>query len=370
MHFGFNRSEAKSLVIRALSGGAILSILICAQEHISVKDWLDSPPQITIDTQSMLAWFGVATLAYFLYRSVFAPLRHIALQLHAMYATLPLDQNKPLRMLNVPMIAREVAQLSALAHDYYHRHQEVTRALEESRTILAQVSLQHETVLTSTNTQMVAQYQNVLAYANHLEQQVREKTLDPDLRYDFDEVCESSFNLKLIAAALGYLKDGHTPVRVPCSVADMMQETMLALTPSLDRRAMRLTTAEVDESVHALTDPGVTTQVVWMLLLGIVRYAAEESTLRMRCFYNYGRQRALLSIVVSELAPGAMSPSEREAHLLRQMQHLSPHMFAETIRVHANIQLASLLLARLDATIEVVPLTSYACEICLSLPAQ
>ena len=132
---------------------------------------------------------------------------------------------------------------------------------------------------------------------------------------------------------------------------------------------MRLTSAAVDESVTAKTDPAIAAQVVWMLLLGIVRYAANESTLRIRSFYSQDRRWAMMSIVISELEPGALTAHEREAHLMRQLQHLTPHMFAETIRIHANLQLAELLLKRLDASIETVPLTSYACEICVRLPA-
>ena len=44
-------------------------------------------------------------------------------------------------------------------------------------------------------------------------------------------------------------------------------------------------------------------------------------------------------------------------------------MFAETIRIHGNMQLAELLMQQLDGGIEVLPLTCRACEICLSIPA-
>lgn len=370
MKFAINKPKLSHVARISL----VLALVAFCFAHIErifalrMPDWVSTNISFTASLQTTLNWLGIAALLVLTYRGIFSPLRHIVLQLRALYAALPVERETPMRMLNVQSIAREVTQLSTLARDYYYKHQQVADALEESRAILAQVTEQHHTVLNSTNTHIVQQYQNVLSYAHYLEGLVAEKTLDPDLRFDFDDVCESSFNLKLIAGALAYLKEGETPVVAPCSLAALMQQTMLALAPSLDRRAMRLTTAEVDESVLAATDPSVMMQVVWMLMLGIVRYAADESTLRMRCFYNHTRERAMLSIVVSELAPGTMSLAEREAHLMRQLQHLSPHMFAETIRIHANMQLANLLLSRLDAYAEVVPLTSHACEICLSLP--
>ena len=56
------------------------------------------------------------------------------------------------------------------------------------------------------------------------------------------------------------------------------------------------------------------------------------------------------------------------ANMLRQMQHATPHLFAETIRMHANTQLASLMLGRAGGQLNVLPLSSHACEISLVLP--
>jgi hypothetical protein len=44
-------------------------------------------------------------------------------------------------------------------------------------------------------------------------------------------------------------------------------------------------------------------------------------------------------------------------------------MFAETIRIHGNIQLADMLSKLFGGELSVLPLTSHSCEICLSLPA-
>lgn len=141
------------------------------------------------------------------------------------------------------------------------------------------------------------------------------------------------------------------------------------LAPSLDRRVMRLTTADVDLTVVAKSDPTIVAHVLWMLLLGTIRYAADESTLSLRCLYGDAHSKAMISIVVSELSPGALTEDERGAFLVRQMQHLTPHMFAETIRIHANMQLAEMLMQQLDGSISILPLTTQSCEICLTLPA-
>lgn len=303
---------------------------------------------------------------YQLHSRLLLPLREIARQVRGLPAT---PDEPPRRLLDVRLLAHDVAYIAAIAEHYQRQHHEADAALGEAQQIIHALQQQNHTLLHSTNLQITQQYQSVLAYAHYLEEQVARYRLDPGLRYDFDDVCESSFRLKLIAGALSRIHAAVPAVHAHFALAGLMQQTMLALAPSLDRRAMKLTTAEVDERVAAHSDPEIILHAVWLMLLGIIHYAAEESTLRIRCLRNHAGDRALISIVVSELSPGSLSAAEREAHLARQLQHLTPHMFAETIRIHASVQLAQLLLARLDARITVLPLTQYACELCLDLPA-
>lgn len=298
------------------------------------------------------------------------PLMRIIYQLHTALISIAQDNHHPVpALLNMRVIAGDVARFAMLAQEYHRKHQEVSQALEDARSVLAQVTLQQNSLLASTSREIVVQYQSVLAYANYLEEHISSTTTDSTLRYNFDDVCESGFNLKLIADALNLLRSQQTLPVTAIAISDLMQQTMLTLAPSLDRRSMKLTTAEVDTSVHAMSNPAIIAHVLWMLLLGTIRYAADESTLRMRCLYNRERTQAIVSIVVSELSPGQLSENERSAYMLRQLQHLTPHMFAETIRIHANIQLAELLLQRIEGTISILPLTSHACEMCLIIPA-
>lgn len=219
-------------------------------------------------------------------------------------------------------------------------------------------------IIRSASREMTGQHQCILAYANALEERIARKAACPDLRYDLDDICESSFNLKLIASALHLLN--RAPCLKPLRAADTLQQMMLALAPSLERRNMKLSTTGVDLSATTTTDPTILLHVLWMMKLGIIRYAESESTLHIRC--AAGSQHTVVSIVISELAPGRLSTEERGEYLTRQIQHLNPHMFAEAIREHANLQLAELLLAPVGGRIEVVPINAYACEICLFLP--
>ena len=277
--------------------------------------------------------------------------------------------NVAISPLNIPRLAMDMGRCVAFALEYYRKYHESAHALEQARLLIAQFATEQQAILASANREIIIQYQAVLAYANYLDEQITAKKVDPSTRYDFDDVSESSFNLKLIAGALAMLKLPESPTLSNIALAPLMQQTMLALAPALDRRSMQLTTADVDMSVAARGDATTLAQVLWMMLLGMIRYAADESTLRIRCLHSRDGSKALFSIVVSELSPGCMSDHERSDYLARRLQHLTPHMFAETLRIHGNVQLAHLLIARIGGEINVVPLTISSCEICMTLPS-
>ena len=321
------------------------------------------------DLQNILLWvianliLGILFLV--LRRNVFYPMLSIIRQMYDMFGAIAQEVPK-----NVPaitsmrMIAGDMARMTALAQEYYHKHQNAQHALIQARDVLAKITAQQQAMVTTTSREMLAQYQSVLAYANYLEEQIAYQAVDPILRYDFDDVSESSFNLKLIAGSLELIQRDR-PATERIDVPLLMQQTLLALSASLDRRSMKLTTVEVDLNVMAQSNPAIVAHVLWMMLLGTVRHAADESTLRLRCLYSYDRTRCLISIVLSERTTVRLNSTETAP----ESPIVTPEMFAETIRIHGNMQLAELLMQQLDGGIEVLPLTCRACEICLSIPA-
>jgi hypothetical protein len=328
----------------------------------------------TTDLQKFVLWATanllLLVMLFAVRRYAICPMIGVVKQVQTILGVV--TQNVPKRaasMLDVRGMVNDLARMTHLALEYYLKHQQATGALQEVRTLVCEISHQQATIVRSTSREMLAQHQAVLAYANYLEERITRQAADPTLRYDFDEVSESSFNLKIIAGALGLLQTETAIKSIPVGIPLMMQQTLLALAPSLDRRGMKLTTVEVEPDVVALGDPAILAHVLWMILLGTVRYAADESTLRMRCLYNHDRSRAILSIAITELCSSTLTAEEREAFLNQQSPHATPHMFAETIRIHGNIQLADMLSKLFGGELSVLPLTSHSCEICLSLPA-
>lgn len=310
---------------------------------------------------------AAALLLLALRRQVLQPWRHIRSIVR--HASLTLSEERDMEAissLSVREMAGSISRFAAHAQNAYAKCRALQCELDESRQMMAQIVTQHQVAVTSTNRELVEQYRSVLAYANYLDEHIRSHKSDVQLRYDFDDVCESGFNLKLIAQSLELLRT-NTQSSGPVPLSAMLQQTVIALAPSLERRVMQLSTAGVDEEVIATTDVRLLSHALWMMLLGTIRYAAAESTLRLRCFYTQAGS-AIISIGISELEPGQLSPQERQAHMVRQLQHVTPHMFAETIRLHANAQLAGLMLTRAGGSLSVLPLNTHACEISLVLP--
>lgn len=291
-------------------------------------------------------------------------LRHIVR--HASQAISEERGAKELRLVSVRELTGSIARFAAAAQEAYTRNRALQHELEESRQMMAQIAMQHQVVATSTSRELIEQYRSVLSYAHYLDEHIRSHQGDAQLRYDFDDVCESGFNLKLIAQSLELLRT-HTPHMAPVPLETLLQQTVIALAPSLERRVMKLSTAGVENEVVAATDIQLLSHAVWMMLLGTIRYAAAESTLRLRCIAGKDGQ-AIISIGINELEPGQLSPQERHAHMLRQLQHTTPHLFAETIRAHANAQLAGMMLSRVGGVLSVLPISTHACEISLILP--
>ena len=101
---------------------------------------------------------------------------------------------------------RELNKLASSAQEQSRLRAELHHDLEKAQQVVALYRTQRDTILRTANAEMVTQYQRVLAYANYLDEHIARNRHDTDLRYDFDDVCESGFNLKLIAGALDMLR--------------------------------------------------------------------------------------------------------------------------------------------------------------------
>jgi hypothetical protein len=252
----------------------------------------------------------------------------------------------------------------------YHKHQKIEQQLAEAHKALSHFYTEQGIITHAASGEITQQYRAILAYAHYLEERIAQRSADPSLREDYDEVCEQAFNLQLIVQAMGVLETTRhePPVLTRVSLSERIISLMLDLTPSLDRRAMKLTTLSWNETVHARSHSELLTLTLWMLLIGGFRFAVDESTLTLGCTEYDGM--AIMEITISFLSPAALTESERLAYLEEKLRSggRDASMFAQALKEHGNMQLAQLLAGRIGAQVTITPITSYSCTIALTLP--
>lgn len=342
---------------------ALLMLLAAANSHAaSIMTSGHLPGGALVADSLLLANLSLGAGYLLAYYHFARPIHHIRRQLAASFP-------KRMQAIRSPSsLVQEVTHLTRLTHRYLQTTRALQQELAETRAMLAQHTRQQHILVQATHREAIAHYQHVLAYAHYLDERITHQRLDPQLRLDLDDVSESAFTLRLIAGAMQLLETQYRPALTRMKLATVMQQTLLMLAPALDRRSMLLDSSGMDEHLTTVTDPLTFAHTLWLLVLGIIRYAEPESTLTLST--GIAGDACLLSLTVSALSAGSMLPHERFTHLLRQMQDPAPHMFADTIRLHAHIQLAELLLQRVHAQIRVEPLSVDACRIVVHLTGR
>jgi hypothetical protein len=312
----------------------------------------------------------LALIAYLLLkRSLILPLRRILDLMHHLQAA-ENEATARARGLSLQETIYDAQLRIQTLLTAYRQHQRLEQQLAEAHAALSRFHHEQEILVGATSGEVTRQYQTILAYAHYLEDRIANRSADPSLREDYDEVCEQAFNLQIIVQAMGILQSttNSTVLLQSVSLAERMISIMLDLTPSLDRRAMKLTTIAWDETVHANSHSEFLTLSMWMLLLGCVRFAEDESTLTLGCLKR--DHDVMMEITVSFLSAASITPTERLEFLerkLREGERDAP-MFASILGTHGNIQLARLLASRIGASITITPLTPYSCSVALALP--
>lgn len=214
-------------------------------------------------------------------------------------------------------------------------------------------------------------FRTIQSYAQYLEDMVLAKRADETVRYDYDEVCEAAGNLQFLMEGMSHLlqeDSGTTERRLSmCDAGSVLGQFLVHITPSLERRAMRITSRHFPKELFLYTQEPLLRHLLWALLYVCLRYAEDDSTLNIEG--KDGRERVTIRFFVTHSNPAALSVGERDAYLsaLTNSDH-SIHMFAHALSQHPNMQIASKLAAALNGVVDCVPQGPYCCMLELTLP--
>lgn len=262
-------------------------------------------------------------------------------------------------------LLQELSRLTDHALETHRLHMHLRMQLSAS-----QHSLSHYQSLTCLHSDMRTLFSRIAEYTQMLEETIARRASISSLHEAFDELSEHSFNLQLFISAFERLQK----VVAPAGWVEITDPThtlsrvLVPLAASLDRRAMQLSSLAWNERVRAKIAANDLELIIWLMLLGTVRYAEEESTLVLSCEPATDGSHAIITCLVSELAPATMSAHERAAFMQEKQKYKSAHMFAHTLAESTNLTLARQLVSRVSGTLSVHARSQTSCLIELTLP--
>lgn len=214
-------------------------------------------------------------------------------------------------------------------------------------------------------------FSTVDAYADYLEELVASDLVKDGVRYDYDEVLDASHNLRFLIQGMLSVVQIETQSRPlkhnRTDIALLLGRYLMHLTPALERRAMRFSSANCAETLPIRCDEALLGHVLWALLTSCLHYAEEDSCLNIEGFATSDDVQLRFYVTVS--SPSTLSKRERDAYLnaLASMAE-QVHMFSHTMQQYPNMQLASRLAQALGGHVECVPEGDYRCVLALRLP--
>lgn len=263
-------------------------------------------------------------------------------------------------------LCRELRQLTDNAIETHRMQMQLKMRLESQQKKLGEYEAH-----VPFKSELKGMFEQVRAYSQMLEYSVAKNRTDPDLREAFDELSEHCVNLQLLTRGLDVLQQRRIfeNANMHTNPASAMSGLLLSLSTALERRNMSLSTLAWDEKVTAKIDPSLLELVMWLVLLGAIRYAEDESTLNLSCEPDYTTGCTYITCLITELAPLSMLAEERLAFMEEKSKYQNAHMFAHTLAGNTNYILANKLAAKAGATLNVHPLTQTSCLVELVLPA-
>lgn len=313
---------------------------------------------IGIGIITYMLWHGYAH-----YRKLTGILQHIVTKWndsqYANASTAIMREQSPAALLS------ELARITDHAIEAHRMHMHLRMQLSASQHALTQYQS-----LTSLHGDMRHLFTRIADYTHMLEETIARRASISSLHEAFDELSEHSFNLQLFIAAFERM---HQPANRSSWVeitdpTHTLSRVLVPLASALDRRAMQLSSLAWNERVRTKVAAKDLELIIWLMLLGTVRYAEEESTLVLSCEPAADGTHTIITCLVSELAPAAMSPHERAAFMHEKQKYKSAHMFAHTLAESTNLMLANQLAGRANGALHVHARSQTSCLIELVIP--
>lgn len=177
----------------------------------------------------------------------------------------------------------QIRQIRALGTSY----QAMAAQLKETQThllgarqMLAQMEQQQSQLGSATRKELHACWQAIGHYADHLDELIAAQVMEPDRRYDYDDVIEMGQNLVRLSEGLEriHAPEGRGGEAVSVALKPLLEACLASQSPAADRRNLTLAlTCDAALTVHC--DQGALRHVLSCLVSEWVRHSEDEAHL-------------------------------------------------------------------------------------------
>lgn len=238
-----------------------------------------------------------------------------------------------------------LAELSTLSEHYADlaaRLKRSQRQLSKARIALRQLTQEQKNLSAAASHELLQCFAAISRYADQLDDRIAAQLLQPDQRYDYDDVCELGSNLPRLARGLAWLQhrpktDSAADKTIPINITTMLHGVLASMHDHIDRRNLMIEPLD-DRPIIVSAHHEALALMLECIVFEWIRCSEDEATLTLRIPPNEVAP-AQLHCISSRARQEVMPPAQRDISVFLPSR--------KPVREAAwMIQLANLLIAK------------------------
>ena len=301
----------------------------------------------------------IVTVWYFIRQRLTRPVQHLS-------KALSLDSSPSGLLPQLEQLQRAMQKLDEKREDDAARD----ALLEETRQHLNEVKRQQQTFFNASRNELHHAFMAITSYAQHLEDQVLTRQIDPYHQYSFDDVHEIGANMKCIANSyhliIEYTEQNTTPSIEEIDIQHAVREVVELLYPYAERRNLELLMTD-NQPLHLHYDSTLLNHILWASFYLAVRFARDDSSFLISLQRN-SKGDACIRLQVDQYQNHLLPEEMRDYRMfMPQFEKDGIASLMQLLEQHANTLIARSLMAICGGDISIHSAGKEGFEIALEL---
>lgn len=280
----------------------------------------------------------------------------------------------PQPLCNLDTITHHLAHLHEVGQSYSILSQqlkETQHSLHMTRERMSQLKIEQSRMSEATRAELRSGFQAINAYAIHLEDLIAAQLLDPERRYDYDDVTEIGQNLMRLSDGLHLLetldqeKNDATDGRV--DLKQILRQCLVSLMGCAQRRNIVIRISD-HGPVIATISHRLLESLITCLVFEAIRCSQDESELVIH-LENDPEKKLVFSCRSSHFNPQILPPTQQDfGAFIPSFAQPQQQAFIENLGNLATMIVAQTLVTRLQGELDVYAESETGFYICLRIP--